>query len=385
MSNSPTSGLLRIIDAEANRATEGLRVVEDYIRFILNDRHLTELAKQLRHELTAALKPFSATDRLAARQSDSDVGAMLATPAGSERCQPTDVAAASFKRIQQALRSLEEYAKVTAVLPLLPGEGRGEGTVADAASVGIAASLEQLRFRVYTLERAVGITSDSLTRLADARLYVLLDGRPIPPRSASEDRASEDQFTGLAQSLVWTGVHILQLRDKRLSDRELLSRARRLREITRGTKTLFIMNDRPDLAVLSYADGVHVGQDELSVADARAILGPKPLIGVSTHSIEQARQAVLDGANYIGVGPTFPSATKHFNQFTGLDFLRQVAAEITLPAFAIGGITRENLPQVQSAGINRIAVTAAVVDAKDPAHAAAELTAMLSRRALARG
>src|SRR5262245_25287869 len=300
---SANAGLLRIIDAEANRATEGLRVVEDYVRFILNDRHLTELAKQLRHDFTAALKPFSTADRLAARQSDSDVGAMLAAPPGSARCEPADVAAASFKRVQQALRSLEEYVKL------------------DDAS--LAVSLEQLRFRAYTLERAVGITADSLARLADARLYVLLDGRN-----------NEAEFAELARSLVSAGVHMLQLRDKQLNDRQSLSRSHRLREITRGTGTLFIMNDRPDLAVLSRADGVHVGQDELTVADARAILGPKPLVGVSTHSIEQARQAVVDGANYIGVGPTFPSATKQFDAFTGLNLLRQVSAEIALPAFA---------------------------------------------------
>ena len=350
----PSSGLLRVIDAEANRATEGLRVVEDYVRFILCDGHLTELAKQLRHELTAALKPFSAADRLAARQSDDDVGAMLAAPPGSARGEPADVAAASFKRIQQALRSLEEYSKID--------------------NAPLAALLEHLRFRVYTLERAVGITADSLARLADARLYVLVDGRH-----------SEAEFAERAKSLVSAGVHIVQLRDKRLSDRQLLSRARRLREITRETKTLFIMNDRPDLAVLSRADGVHVGQDELTVGDARAIIGPKALIGVSTHSIEQARQAVLDGANYIGVGPTFPSATKQFYAFTGLDQIRQVAAEIALPAFAIGGIAHENLPQVQSAGINRIAVTAAVTEAADPAAAAAELISILCSKTAGRG
>jgi len=339
---SADARILRIIDAEFNRATEGLRVVEDYVRFILNDRHLTELAKQLRHDLTAPLKPFSTTDRLAARQSDSDVGALLAPPPSSARREPADVAAASFKRVQQALRSLEEYSKID-----------------DPA---VAAALEKLRFGVYNLERAVGITTDSIARLADARLYVLLDARK-----------NEDEFATLSQSLVSAGVHIIQLRDKRLTDRNLISRSLMLREITRGTKTLFIMNDRPDLAVLSRADGVHVGQEELTVADARAVLGPKPLIGVSTHSIEQARQAVLGGANYIGVGPTFPSATKQFAHFTGLDFIRQVAAEITLPAFAIGGITRENLPQVQSAGLNRIAVTAAVTEATDPSAAARDL------------
>lgn len=93
------------------------------------------------------------------------------------------------------------------------------------------------------------------------------------------------------------------------------------------------------------------------------------LIGVSTHSIKQARAAVLDGANYIGIGPTFPSTTKQFAAFPGLEFARDVAQEITLPAFAIGGITLENISQVQAAGINRVAVGAAVTEAKEPGEA----------------
>jgi thiamine-phosphate pyrophosphorylase len=125
------------------------------------------------------------------------------------------------------------------------------------------------------------------------------------------------------------------------------------------------MNDRPDIAVLSRADGVHVGQEELTVQDARQIVGPERLIGVSTHTIEQARHAVLDGASYIGCGPTFPSNTKQFDHFPGLDFLRQVAAEISLPAFAIGGITVENMIEVQRAGLHRVAVGAAITSAMD--------------------
>ena len=103
----------------------------------------------------------------------------------------------------------------------------------------------------------------------------------------------------------------------------MLDRARLLaRTDGRNRETLFIVNDRPDLAALARADGVHVGQEELSVKDARSIVGPEMLVGVSTHSIEQARQAVLDGANYIGVGPTFPSGTKQFEQFPGVELLR---------------------------------------------------------------
>ena len=137
------------------------------------------------------------------------------------------------------------------------------------------------------------------------------------------------------------------------------------------------MNDRPDVAVLARADGVHLGQEDATVKDARRILGPDGLIGVSTHSIEQARAAVLDGASYIGVGPTFASGTKQFSQFTGTELLRSVRAEIQLPAFAIGGITMENLPQVLAAGFTRVAVSGAISGTKDPAAAAGEFLAAL--------
>ena len=133
------------------------------------------------------------------------------------------------------------------------------------------------------------------------------------------------------------------------------------------------MNDRPDLAVLARADGVHVGQEELSVKDVRRIVGPEMLVGVSTHSLQQARRAVLDGANYIGVGPTFPSDTKAFEHFPGLELLREVAAEIRLPAFAIGGIDRRNVEEVLATGLTRIAVGGAVTAAAQPAEITREL------------
>ena len=133
------------------------------------------------------------------------------------------------------------------------------------------------------------------------------------------------------------------------------------------------MNDRPDLAVLAEADGVHIGQDELSVREARRIVGPHRLVGVSTHTIEQARQAVLDGADYLGVGPCFATSTKSFNQLAGLDFVRQVAAEITLPWFAIGGISPANITAVRAAGASRVAVSSAICSSPTPGRATIEL------------
>jgi thiamine-phosphate pyrophosphorylase len=206
------------------------------------------------------------------------------------------------------------------------------------------------------LEKALFVTRHSQRRLAQARLYVLIDGGP-----------SECALAERAQTLIAAGIHVLQLRDKRLADRELLARARLVRRVIDESdcKPLLIINDRPDLAVLCRADGVHIGQEELTVCDARQIVGPQMLVGVSTHTIEQARQAVLEGASYLGCGPTFRSETKQFDHFPGLDFLRDVAAEIALPAFAIGGVTLENLPSVLAAGFSRVAVGNAIASSRE--------------------
>jgi thiamine-phosphate pyrophosphorylase len=343
---SQETPIFRILDAAANRAREALRVVEDYVRFVLDDRHLTGLCKQMRHDLTAALARLPQRRCLGARETQADVGTTLTAAAEQRREDASVVLAANLARLQESLRSLEEFGKVV--------------------DADLAAAIKQLRYRAYTLQRAVEITRHSIERLAGARLYVLIDGRP-----------TVEEFHRLASALIEAGVHVVQLRDKRLGDRGLLERARLLRELTAGSGALFVMNDRPDLAVLARADGVHVGQDELSVKDARTIVGPATLVGVSAHSIEQARQVVLDGANYLGVGPTFPSGTKSFEQFPGLELLRAVAAEIRLPAFAIGGVCRVNLDEVLAAGFTRIAVSEAVASAEDPAAAVDELLAAL--------
>ena len=369
--HSKDTDVLRVLDAAANRAREGLRVVEDYVRFVLDDQHLTELCKQLRHDLTAALSQVSTDSRMAARETQEDVGTVLTTSAEQRRENLASVVRANFARLQESLRSLEEFGKLAR-----PDQRWGGSCTATPVAtvqlspqqtpspqqIGLSELFKQLRYRVYTLERAVEITSGSIASLAEVSLYVLADGCGSP-----------EKFERLVIALIDAGVGAIQLRDKQLGDRDLLARARMLRALTRETPTLFIMNDRPDLAALSQADGVHIGQEELSVKDARRIVGPEMLVGVSTHNIEQARQAVLDGANYIGVGPTFPSATKQFEQFPGVELLKAVAAEIRLPAFAIGGIDRGNLPQVLAAGFSRIAVGAAVTSADDPKQAAKEL------------
>jgi len=190
--------------------------------------------------------------------------------------------------------------------------------------------------------------------------------------------SSPAEFEAKAREICHAGADIVQLRDKNLADRELLERAKILRRITRESGNLFIMNDRPDLALLAAADGIHVGQDELTIQDVRRIVGPEMLVGLSTHNIDQARTAVLAGASYLGCGPTFPSGTKHFDSFPGLAFLREVATEISLPAFAIGGITLENLREVLGTGMKRVAVGGAIDKALTPAKIIAAIVVQLA-------
>jgi thiamine-phosphate pyrophosphorylase len=256
------------------------------------------------------------------------------------------VVRANLKRLTEALRSLEEYGK-----PL---------------DIGAATAIEGLRYRCYTIEKAVLTTLASRARLADARVYLLVT-----------ESLCRTGIENVIRRAVAGGVNMVQLREKGTWDRDRIALAHEARRWTHEAGALLIINDRPDVAALVEADGVHLGQEDLTVRDARRLIGPDRLIGVSTHSIEQARQAVLDGADYLGVGPVFPSQTKQFEDLPGLVFVRQVAAEVSLPWFAIGGITAENVGQILAAGASRIAVANAVCGADDPEGAARQLRAIL--------
>jgi thiamine-phosphate pyrophosphorylase len=347
--------ILRILDASSNRAREGLRVVEDYVRFSLDDAHLSKLLKSARHQLRSALQNIDSESLIESRNTREDVGTEITTSAEMVRPDSLSVVKASLKRAQEATRTLEEYSKVLAT----------PNSTTDQP--GTSQQLEQLRYKLYTIEKAVLTTISSQKQFENRNVYLLL----------SSDQCEGDVEHVLKEAIAG-GVRLVQIREKTMPDRELLEYARRVRSITRDAGVMLIVNDRPDLAVLCEADGVHVGQDELRVHDVRRILGPNRLIGVSTHSIEQAQNAVLDGASYIGVGPVFKSGTKAFDEFAGLDFVREVAAEIQLPWFPIGGIDLSNLDDVIEAGASRIAVSGAVCRSQNPRHAAEQLVAQLS-------
>ncbi|MCA9014145.1 MAG: thiamine phosphate synthase [Planctomycetaceae bacterium] len=343
---SDQTNTFRTIDAAANRLREGLRVIEDYLRFTLDDAHLMTLLKNTRHQLAEALHFIGQESLIASRDTLHDVGTSISTTSEFERQSMEHLLQANLKRVQEAARTLEEFGKLI--------------------SVEAAALFKSMRYSLYTLEKSILSCVQNQRRLEDCRLYLLV----------SESLCHHGSGPAVREALA-AGVGIVQIREKEMTDRQLLEYGKHVREWTRAAGAILIMNDRPDLAVAIDADGVHVGQDELPVRAVRQIVGPQRMIGVSTHNIEQARQAVLDGADYLGVGPTFPTTTKSFaeHEYAGLNFVKQVAAEITLPWFAIGGVNADNLGQAIQAGAKRAAVSSAICSHPHPGQITSELLA----------
>ena len=335
----------RILDANANRAREALRVMEEAARFILNDAALTGDLKALRHDLADTLALLPGLE--ASRDTPGDVGTQLSTPREAQRESVAQVAVAAGKRLSEALRAMEEYGK--------------------AVEGAFAARIEQLRYRGYDLEHRLDLALGSGAR-QQWRLCVLL----------TESLCTHHDWLDVAQACIDGGADCLQLREKDLDAGELLTRTRRLVELARPRRVSVIVNDRPDVALLSGADGVHLGQTDLPCKLARRLIGRQLLIGVSTHEMAHAEQALRDGADYCGVGPMYVSTTKHKPRIAGPAYLSQFVAWNRLPHLAIGGITPDNLEALTAVGVRGVAVSSCVCSSKDPSRVVQALAAKLS-------
>ncbi|MBS0191450.1 MAG: thiamine phosphate synthase [Phycisphaerales bacterium] len=340
------AAIYRLIDANFNRAREALRVLEDLARLRLNNAELSRELKSLRHELTIAMNQFP-VDRatlLAWRDTPGDVGTKAPAPAATPgRETEAGMAAAAASRLSESLRVLEESAKTL-------GSSRG-GDVA-------AAAIERIRYRGYDASR---------------RLELALAGGRGPQWSLcvliSESLCVHHRWTEVARRALEGGADCIQLREKGLSDRELLGRAQTLVEFAQKSAAAVVVNDRADIALLSGADGVHIGQTDTSVADVRRIAGSGLRIGVSCSTIEEARKAVQEGADLCGLGPMFPSTTKVKPSLSGPELLSAYLADETtsrVPHLAISGITQANAATLAALGCRGIAVSAAVCGAEKP-------------------
>lgn len=359
--------LERIIDANANRAREALRVMEDAARFALDDERLCREIKSLRHDLLAALGGAEGgmgggkagaraagaigLDRgalLASRDTPGDVGKGVSTASEMTRAGVRGVAGAAAARLTEALRSIEESLKALGV---------------DARPI------EALRYRAYTAERDL-VLALGTGRAPQWRLCVLVTEALCRVRPWEE----------VVERAIRGGADCFQLREKSLPDRELLARARRLVGICREAGAAVVVNDRPDIALLARADGVHVGQEDLGVEEIRRLAGFGLLVGVSTTDLAQARAAVRAGADLCGVGPMFPTTTKAKDRLAGPASLREYLADPVLaaaPHLAIGGIGPANIGELAAAGCRGVAVSSAVCGAEEPEAVCAAIVAAL--------
>ena len=321
--------IYRIIDANLNRAAEGLRVLEDAVRFCMDEQDLTRELKDLRHLLLKEVNHLPEKERLiASRLSLQDVGAKLKE---EPREKIEELINANFRRVEEAERSLEEYGKL-----ILPSWGE---------------RFRRFRFRTYDLEKKIRA---KLKKKVDYTLYAI-----------TESSLPEEDLLSRVKQIVKGGATCLQLREKNISSREFLNRAIQLRKVI-PSDVSFIVNDRVDIAVICGADGVHLGQDDIPLPSARKIMGEDKIIGVSTHNLEQAKKAEAEGADYIGVGPVFSTSTKPDALHpVGCEMIRCIKKEVKIPVVAIGGICPENLKEVLEAGADGVAVISAIFARRD--------------------
>jgi len=335
----------RIVDASLNRACEGLRVAEEILRFGGASRPYLAL-KNLRHRLRTLFAPVE-QHLLAARDTTTDPGRTSGTEDEYHRKNISYVFCANMKRAEEALRILEETSKTH--------------------DPHLAAEVEKIRFEVYRVEKEWSKRIGPYASLQEARLYVVCS------RSPKEAPRVAEQVAGIAD--------LFQLRLKGVSDREYLEAAEECRKALEGTSTLFVVNDRPDIAAIVGADGLHLGADDTPPKKARKVFCG--IIGATVHSPMELKEALQEEADYLGVGAFYPTKTKANTRVQGLP-LAEMMEGVDVVWFAIGGVTEERLEELVEAGVERVAVGEAVCGAEDAGNAARRirkrLLTLLQRR-----
>ena len=337
----------RLVDASLNRTAEGLRYLEDVARFLLNDPALTKRLKLLRHNLLVSDWHFQ-KQLLEFRDATDDVG--LGINIAAEKENKRDLMSsivANSRRAQEALRTLEEFSKISNYSTHLS-----------------ANKLEKARFDLYTIEKELAgkmLRQDKTDRLRG--IYVIIDIQALNGRSHLD----------VALQAISGGASVIQLRDKTLDHGKLLPIARDLKGLCSNKNVLYIINDYIDIALAVQADGIHLGQTDLPVTIARKMVPIDMIIGCSTDTVTQAKRAVANGADYVAVGAIFPTPSKD-TEIIGLKALSKIKQAVRVPVVAIGGINKTNIAEVKLAGADAAAVISAVMGAASPEKVVRELT-----------
>lgn len=339
------SNLWRIVDVEYNRVTEGLRVLEDLARFYWENAQITAELKSMRSKIAQLANCFHA-QLLLQRDAGNDLGLEVSQNLRLDsRNNLVEMVTSNFKRVQEGLRSLEEYLKVLNYY-------------------NQAKEFELLRYQTYRLEKMTAFHNKSNGRFLRTDIYAI---------TASEYSLSRSNLEVVKQ-LLEAEIKVIQYREKDLTMLQKYRECVQIRELTAEYGATFIVNDDLHLALAVQADGVHLGQDDLPLEQVRDLTQGQILIGFSTHSPEQADLAVKAGVDYIGVGPLFRTFTKkNVGEPVGLAYLDYVVSHHQIPFVAIGGIKQHNIGEVVRHGAQCIALVTEIVGAEDIAAKIKEL------------
>jgi thiamine-phosphate pyrophosphorylase len=327
-----TKEKLRIIDANINRLGEGLRVLEEFARMAFNDSVLTQKLKEMRHK---AVKIDTSLQKrlLGARDSAGDVGSDMEVTGDVKKRNITHIISANAKRAQESLRVLEEIAKNP--------DNKLE-----------TERFRKARFELYEIEKELmgkASRKEKIERITG--LYAVIDTEWLKGRKPDK----------IAEQMIKGGARIIQLRCKERGIGAFLDIAKDLQQICARKNVLFIINDSLEVALAVSADGLHIGQEDIPVTEARKLIPIDMILGCSVTNLKQAIKAKKDGADYLGVGAIYATETKTSSKPMGVGAIREIKKATGLPIVAIGGINKSNLDDVIKAGADSAAVISGIM------------------------
>ena len=323
--------ILQIIDANLDRAREGLRVLEDWARFGLGQENIVIKLKNYRQILGKNHLDFYKQSRN--RINDPSKG--LSHIEQRKRQSPKKIISSNSARVQEALRVIEEFSR---------GHNQNLSQIAS-----------EIRYEIYTLEIELlnfNSRQKALKIISENHLYVITD--------------KSENLLKIIEEILIGGVKIIQYRFKEGNDKKHLNEAILINNLCKKYNSLFIINDRIDIALASNADGVHLGQDDLDVKAARQILGNSKIIGKTASDEKDISDALIDGCDYIGIGPVFKSLTKKDKKPLGIEKIMSLTKELKIPWFAIGGINKDNIKSLKKFGIRKVALVSEIMHSQDP-------------------
>ena len=329
--NSEDLRIYQIIDANLDRAREGLRVIEDWARFGLGEEKYVEIIKNFRQILGKNhLEIYKKS-----RNHIEDKCKGLSHVEQINRNSSSKIISSNSARVQEALRVIEEFSR--------------------DHNYKLSKIASDIRYEIYTLEIELlnfNYRKRAELIISENNLYSITDHR--------------ENLLEIIEKILLGGVKIIQHRFKEGNDKDHLKEAIEINNLCKKYNSLFIVNDRVDIAMASNADGVHLGQDDIDIKTARKLLGSSKIIGVSANNPTDITNALKEKCDYLGIGPVFLTSTKKNKEPLGIEKIKSLTKDINIPWFAIGGINKINISSLKNNEINKVAVVSALLNSEDP-------------------